>query len=71
MGGRAYPAPTPEEIERRAAKVRAGWSPGEELRRRRWGPKNAYRAAGEMEDTIHIDQWGRGIEPVYIQEVHG
>ena len=71
MAGIPYPDPTPEQIRQRAAEVRKWWSPGEEVRRRTWGPHNAYRAVGEMDRVIHIEQWGRAIEPVYVQEVHG
>lgn len=60
--------PTPKQIQQRAARIRAQWSPGEEVRRRTLGPANSYRPAGRM-GVILRDQWGRGIEPVYIQEV--
>lgn len=60
--------PTPKQIEQRAAMIRAQWSPGEEVRRRTRGTADRYRPAGRQEPVL-VDRWGRGIEPVYIQEV--
>lgn len=70
MAGVPYPDPTLREIAQRAAEVRKKWSRGEELRRRTMGPHNAYRPVGDMERVLRVDEQGRAIQPVYIQEVY-
>ncbi len=63
MSDASHGDPTPAEIERRAAEIRAGWSEDEHIKRRRQGPPiRMSRAEGDRVRAAAADALAGRIE---------